>query len=87
MIVEDPDNLIYTIDPQIQVIKTDSNDTIKLIEMPRYMIFTEMMQKLAQHESIKRLNIAGQQKVQLDIKMEKGKVAFRGKYRRVSQTL
>ena len=64
----DEENLIETIDPSIVVIETYPEYDLKHVEMPRYMRFTEIMLKIAKQSGVTCLNIAGHDKIQVDVK-------------------
>lgn len=68
LIIRDQENLIESIDPNIAVIENYPEHSLKHIEIPRYMRFTEIMLKIAQQPSIMCINIAGHDKIQIDIK-------------------
>jgi len=71
LIISDPENHIETIDQRISVIKVFSGG-LKHIELPRYMHFTEIMQKIAEHPSVSCVNIAGHEKIQVDVRFSRG---------------
>lgn len=68
LLVQDQDNAIETIDPNIVVIETYPDHDLKHIEIPRYMRFTEIMLKIAKQSHITCVNIAGHDKIQIDVK-------------------
>lgn len=71
LIIKDTENIIETIDPSIVVLETFPEE-LKHIEMPRYMRFTELMHKIASNSCISCVNIAGHDKIQIDVKSLKG---------------
>lgn len=75
LIIQDQENMIESIDSSIVVVENYPQHDLKHIEMPRYMQFTELMLKIAKHSSISCLNIAGHDKIQIDVKSLKGNVA------------
>lgn len=68
LIIHDPENTIETIDPNILVIESSPEYSLKHIEVPRYMRFTEIMQKVAKNSCVSCVNIAGHDKIQIDVK-------------------
>lgn len=68
LLIQDPDHLIETLDPTIVVLKTYPDHDLKHIEVPRYMHFKEVMLKMATQPSLTCLNIAGHDKIQVDVK-------------------
>lgn len=45
---------------------------LKHVEIPRYMHFTKIMLEIARSSSVSCLNIAGHDKIQIDVKSPKG---------------
>jgi hypothetical protein len=74
LIIQDQENNIETIDPSIVVLKTFPELSLKHVEIPRYMRFTEIMLKIAKNSSATCINIAGHDKIQVDVKSPKGSV-------------
>ncbi|MEX0939958.1 MAG: class I SAM-dependent methyltransferase [Candidatus Babeliales bacterium] len=66
MIIKDPLNKVSTIDNRIKIEKTYENG-IKLIAIPRYKKFVEIIQKLVQNQ-IAILQIAGQEEIQYKVR-------------------
>lgn len=71
LLIQDPENRIEAIDPRIVVLETFPEHNVKHIEMPRYMQFTEIMLKIAHESDITCLNIAGHNKIQIDVRAPK----------------
>jgi hypothetical protein len=72
LIVQDNDNRIETIDPNIIVVEAHPEFNLKHIEVPRYMHFTNTMQKIASEPGIRCINISGHDKILVDIKSPRG---------------
>jgi FAD/FMN-containing dehydrogenase/SAM-dependent methyltransferase len=71
LIVLDQENMIETIDSNIVVLEKSSDNSLKHVEIPRYMHFTNIMLKIANDPSLSCLNIAGHDKIQIDVKSPK----------------
>ncbi len=69
LIIKDPENKL---DPSIVVLEVIPEQHLKLIEMPRYMQFTDLIKKMALTTDISCVNIAGHEKIQIDVKSPKG---------------
>lgn len=65
MLVKDPQDIVSMLDERIEVIHKDQIYT--QIKVPRYFEFKEILMKIAEH-NIEVLSIAGQQKIQVDIR-------------------
>ncbi|MCE2982417.1 MAG: class I SAM-dependent methyltransferase [Parachlamydia sp.] len=74
LIVHDPENVIEVIDPTIIVLERQTDGDLKHVEIPRYMHFTKTMLKIAKNSCISCMTIAGQDKIQLDVRGLKGVV-------------
>src|SRR5262249_5356341 len=72
LVIQDPENVVETIDPNIVVLETYPEHGLKHVEIPRYMRFTEIMMKIAKKASITCVNIEGYDKIQVDVKFPKG---------------
>jgi len=68
LLIHDPDNIAQSIDPDIIVVETFPEYNLKHIEIPRYMRFTEVMQTISDYPSIACVNIAGQSRIQVDVR-------------------
>lgn len=71
LIVLDQENIIETIDSNITVLERCPKIALKHIEIPRYMQFTKIMLKIAKNSCASCINIAGHDKIQIDIKSPK----------------
>lgn len=69
LLIDDPHDLAAGVDGRLKVIEVQAN--VKHIEVPRYFVFKEIMHKLAHTKGIECLNIAGQDKIQIDLKMNR----------------
>jgi SAM-dependent methyltransferase len=67
LLIQDAKDRVEALDPRVRVVNTYS-DSIKHIEIPRYMVFNELIKKMATETDIRCLNIAGNQKIQVDVK-------------------
>lgn len=74
LLIYDQENQAESIDPSITVIKTFPEYGLKHVEIPRYMHFTEIARKIACQTNITCVNIAGQDKIQVDVKSPKGSI-------------
>lgn len=74
LIIRDQENVIKMLDSSIVVLETYPDHHLKHIEIPRYMRFTEIMLKIARESCINCVNIAGQDKIQMDVKSPKGTI-------------
>lgn len=72
LIIQDQENMIETIDSSIMVLETYPEHSLKHVEIPRYMRFTEILLKIAKKSCITCINIAGHDKIQIDVKSPKG---------------
>lgn len=72
LIIRDQENIIETIDSSIVILETYPEHNLKHVEIPRYMHFTEIMLKIAKKSCITCINIAGHDKIQIDVKSPKG---------------
>lgn len=61
-IIDDPENMIESLDTRIRVVQTYQDTTLKLIEMPRYKSFLEVVTKFS-NCSIQLWEIAGNKKI------------------------
>lgn len=68
LIVFDQENIIETIDSNIVVLEKCPETVLKHIEIPRYMQFTKIMLKIAKNTCASCINIAGHDKIQIDVK-------------------
>ncbi|PJD95782.1 MAG: hypothetical protein CK425_07710 [Parachlamydia sp.] len=68
LLMQDRENQLESIDPAIVVLETYPEHALKHVEIPRYMRFTEIMRKIAQHTCATCLNIAGHDKIQVDVR-------------------
>lgn len=68
LIVLDHENIIETIDSNIVVLEKCPEKGLKHIEIPRYMQFTKIMLKIAKNSCVSCVNIAGHDKIQIDVK-------------------
>lgn len=68
LLMQDRENQLESIDPAIVVLETYPEYALKHVEIPRYMRFTEIMRKIAQHTCATCLNIAGHDKIQVDVR-------------------
>lgn len=75
IVVQDQNNIIETIDPNIRVVQVYPEHQIKHVEIPRYMYFTKTMLKIAQEPGIRCVNISGNDKIQVDVKISKDSAA------------
>lgn len=67
LLVRDDDEEFQKLkDPDIKLIVAHEN--LKLLEVPRYMRFTELILDMARHSLIQCHQIAGQSKIQIDVK-------------------
>jgi SAM-dependent methyltransferase/UDP-N-acetylenolpyruvoylglucosamine reductase len=71
LIIQDRENMIEAIDSNIVVLKNFPEHSLKHIEIPRYMHFTKIMLKIAKKSCIACVNIAGHDKIQIDVKSRK----------------
>lgn len=71
LIVLDQENVIETIDSNIVVLEKCPKTGLKHIEIPRYMHFTKIMSKIAKNSCVSCINIAGHEKIQIDVKSPK----------------
>lgn len=71
ILVEDPQDKIDSLDERIQVIKNFQKKKFKVISVPRYVPFREILLKLSQAD-IRSREIAGQQKIQLKVQVANG---------------
>ena len=72
LIVLDQENIIETIDSNIVVLEKCHETSLKHVEIPRYMHFTKIMSKIAKNSCVSCINIAGHDKIQIDVKSPKG---------------
>ena len=72
LIIFDQENIIETIDSNIVVLEKCPETGLKHIEIPRYMQFTKIMLKIAKNTCASCINIAGHDKIQVDVKNPKG---------------
>jgi FAD/FMN-containing dehydrogenase/SAM-dependent methyltransferase len=72
LIVLDQENVIETIDSNIVVLEKCPETGFKHVEIPRYMHFTKIMSKIAKNSHVSCINIAGHDKIQIDVKSPKG---------------
>lgn len=72
LIIRDEENIVEAIDSSIVVLENITDQGIKHVEIPRYMRFTEIMVKIAKKSCITCINIAGHNKIQIDVKSPKG---------------
>jgi hypothetical protein len=77
ILIKDPDNKVETLSDKIKIIQIYS-ETLKLIEMPRYKIFLELIKKMA-YQPITLLEIAGQKEIQVKIRYKNHTVFQRDK--------
>lgn len=70
VLFSDPQDHIHT--PNYVVIGSYPEYSLKHVQLPRYMKFTETMIDLAADSTIECVNIAGQTKIQLDVKCPNG---------------
>lgn len=74
LLIKDKDNLIESIDPSIVVVDSCPDTHMKHIQCPRYMRFTELMVKISREPSIECVNIAGHDKIQVDVQDKKAQM-------------
>lgn len=72
ILVKDPNGVLEALDDRIKLIKDHADLGVKEVEIPRYMVFKEVIGKISGERSIQIVSIAGQQKIQVDIKAHKG---------------
>lgn len=77
LLITDPLERIESIDPDIIVLQNYPELGLRYIKMPRYMRFTELMQKIANDPQISCVNIAGHDKIQMDVR---SKYSFTNNY-------
>jgi SAM-dependent methyltransferase len=70
LVVDDPENKLQSIWPEMRVLKT-TNNTQKLIEMPRYKALQKAIESLDSNEKVSILSIAGQSHIQITIKHDR----------------
>jgi hypothetical protein len=70
-LIYDPDDIVQSLDSEIVVLDVYPEHDLKHLEIPRYIRFTELMQQIAQHPSLACLNIAGHEKIQVDVQSAK----------------
>lgn len=68
MLVFDPEKSIEHINPEIIVLAAIPEQNLKHIEVPRYMRCTEILLEIARNSNSECVNIAGQNKIQVDVK-------------------
>lgn len=68
LLIQDKENRIQSVDHQIVVLGIYPEYALKHVEIPRYKRFTEIMLKIAQEASVRCINIAGHDKIQVDVK-------------------
>lgn len=71
LIVLDQENIIETLDSNIVVLEKCPETGLKHIEIPRYMQFTRIMLNIAKNSCASCINIAGHDKIQIDVKSPK----------------
>lgn len=71
LIVLDEEDAIETVDSNIVVVEKSPETGLKHIEIPRYMHFTKIMSKIAKNSCVSCINIAGHDKIQIDVKCPK----------------
>jgi hypothetical protein len=74
LILHDPEDQLEKLDPSVTVLDTDPVTGFKHVEIPRYMHFTEVMLKLSQCPSFSCINIAGHDKIQVDVNTSKEQI-------------
>ncbi len=70
-LIKDPYNRLEEIDDRIKLVQTHESLALKEVEIPRYMIFKDIISKISKDKSIEFVSIAGQKKIQVDIKTVK----------------
>lgn len=68
VLINDPENKATALDARVQVLESYPTNTLKRISVPRYFVFTEVMEKFAASD-LEVVEIAGQQEVQLKVQV------------------
>lgn len=72
LIVKDPNNELLETNG-VKVLKSMPNNQFKLVKIPRYRPFTEFWKKAATTTKIKAVEIAGQKKIQVKVRIDSSK--------------
>jgi SAM-dependent methyltransferase len=74
LLVDDKEGKLDSVDERIKVVESFPDAHLKHIEIPRYLPCTDILNKLSD-KGIECVNIAGQKKVQLDVRLKPGQGA------------